>query len=173
MIFTLNPASVELNAVRNHISLHSSEQSSASEIPEVAPSQTLKIWSGGTYHLPKGQSWGHWGNIPMPNASFLLKPQWLFAGKLSAAQPEFPGFGNNVLHWFAAPAWWTEVSQGLRVRHCCLLANGAISMSGRWQAGLCRERSCLRMLQLVLFSCKLGLDRVLAKGCYLTCTQGF
>lgn len=23
------------------------------------------------------------------------------------------------------------------------------------------------------FSCKLGLDRVLAKGCYLTCTQGF
>lgn len=56
VIFTLNPASVELSAVRNHISLHPSEQSSASEIPGVVPSQTLKIWNGGVYHLPKGQS---------------------------------------------------------------------------------------------------------------------
>ena len=142
VIFRLNPASVELSAVWDHRSLHPLEQSPASEIPEVAPSQTLKIWSGGMYNLPKSQSWDHSGNIHMQSASFLLKPQGLFAGELSAAQPECPGFGNDVLHWFAAPAWWTEVSQGLRVRQCCLLASGTISVSGRWQAGLCREKSC-------------------------------
>lgn len=56
VIFRLNPGGVELSAVRDRISLHPLEQSSASEIPEVAPSQTLKIWSGGMYNLPKNQS---------------------------------------------------------------------------------------------------------------------
>lgn len=56
VIFRLNPAGVELSAVRDHISLHPLEQAPASEIPEVAPSQTLNIWSGGMCSLPKGRS---------------------------------------------------------------------------------------------------------------------